>query len=448
MPTFFNNALLARTRLDLELTQEEAAAAAGVDVRTYRRYESGEVNDPARGFAVRQPSRRRLIQRLARELGIAEDELLVERDASAREDTGAQETGWRVRYTHALPRARHFVGRAAELSLLRDWYEGRGPQAGVLAIVALGGAGKTSVVERFLDVIGDGPHPGGVLVYSFYDEPRIEAFFAEALAYLAPDRAALAGERPEALVEVLRGGPHLLVLDGLEVAQGSGAPGSTFGRIEDPALRRLLAGVARGLGERSARVLCTSRLPLTDLAAWEGGGLCTLRLDALSEAEGVELLARWGLAGGPAALAPLVDRVGRHALSVAMMGSYAGAFLGGDAARAGAVDLAPAARDDAAARRLLSVLDAYARALPDAERDLLARLSLFPAGVTLDVLVAIAAAGGIVWRCNERPRRGRDPRRPRAPRTARARLRTEGRRALVVAPVRGAVLPVDPRRPR
>ena len=47
-------------------------------------------------------------------------------------------------------------------------------------------------------------------------------------------------------------------------------------------------------------------------------------------------------------------------------------------------------------RRLLSVLSAYARALPDAERDLLARLSLFPSGATIDVLLAIAAAGGIV----------------------------------------------------
>ena len=77
VPTLFHHALLARARLDLGLTQDEAAAAAGIDVRTYRRYESGEVNDPALGFAVRHPSRRRILQRLAAELGLAEDELLV-----------------------------------------------------------------------------------------------------------------------------------------------------------------------------------------------------------------------------------------------------------------------------------------------------------------------------------------------------------------------------------
>jgi transcriptional regulator with XRE-family HTH domain/tetratricopeptide (TPR) repeat protein len=390
VPTFFNHELLARARLDLGLTPAEAAAAAGVDVRTYRRYESGEVNDPERGFAVRQPSRRKMIRRLARELGIAESELVIERGAAP--VTSAE--GWMARHVHALPRARHFVGRADVLELLRRWRAAQGRGDGVIAIVALGGQGKTSVVERFLEALGDGPHEGGVLVYSFYDEPRIEAFFEHALAYFAPADTTPPGERPDALLSALRAKPHLLVLDGLEIVQGTGAPGTTFGRIEDPALRRLFTSVARGHG--GARILCTSRFELTDLAAWEGSGLLTLRLEALSEAEGIELLERWGLAGGREALAPLLDRVGRHALSVAMMGSYAGAFLGGDPARAGAIELEPAARDDAAARRLLSVLGAYASALPEAERDLVARLSLFPSGATLDVLLAIAAAGGIV----------------------------------------------------
>lgn len=403
MPTFFHHEALARARLDLGLTQEEAASAVGVDVRTYRRYESGEVNDPARGFAVRHPSRRRILARMARELGLAEDDLLRTARAAKRpppvrpgQRSAATPTagGHLVRHVHALPRARHFVGRADVLAQLRAWHGGPGPRTGVLAVVALGGAGKTSVVERFLDGLGDGPHPGGVLVYSFYEEPRLEAFFEHALAYLAPGRETQPGERADAVLDALRAGAHLLVLDGLEIVQGTGAPGSTFGRLEDAALRRLFTLVARGLG--GARILCTTRLPLTDLAAWEGAGLVTLRLGALSEAEGVDLLGRWGIGGDAGARAALLDRVGRHALSVAMMGSYAGAFLGGDAARAGAIDLAPAARDDAAARRLLSVLTAYAAALPGPERDLMARLSLFPAGATADTLQAIAAAGGVV----------------------------------------------------
>lgn len=408
MPRFFHHELLCRARIDLGLTQEQAAAAAGVDVRTYRRYESGEVNDPARGFSIRHASRRKILGLLARELGLAEDDLLVARsaepgpvatEAQATPDPGvrgapAPAPGFMVRHAHALPRARHFVGRAELVDRLVAWHRDGAARGGVIAIVALGGAGKTSVVERFLDRIGDGPHPGGVLVYSFYDEPRIEVFFEQALATFAPDSKALPGERADALIEALRRGPHLLVLDGIEIVQGTGAPGSTFGRIEDAALRRLLIGVARGLG--TARVLVTSRFPLSDLAAWEGAGLATIELESLARAEGVELLGRWGLRGSARDLAPLVDRVGRHALSVAMMGSYAGAFLGGDPARARAIDLEPAARDDVAARRLLSVLSAYAGALPDTERDLVARLSLFPAGATIDALLAIAEAGGTV----------------------------------------------------
>lgn len=391
MPTLFHHAILARARLDLGMTQEELAAAAGVDVRTYRRYESGEVNDPVHGFAVRQPSRRRILRKLAKELGIAEDELIVVKDDAPAPP--AEVEAWPIEHVHPLPRARHFVGRAEILDALAAWYAGTSG-ARVVALVALGGQGKTSVVDRLLDRLAGMPRPGGVLVYSFYDEPRIEAFFERALATFAKGREAPPGERPEALMTALRGGSHLLVLDGIEIVQGTGAPGSTYGRIEDPALRRLFQGVARGLG--GSRILCTSRFELSDLAAREGEGLWTVRLDALSEAEGMDLLRRWGLAGGDEALGPLLAQVGRHALSVAMMGSYAGAFLGGDAARAGAIALAPAARDDPTARRLLAVLSAYAQALPDEERDLVARLALFPAGVTADVLSAIAAAGGSV----------------------------------------------------
>ncbi len=393
MPTVFNHRLLARTRLDLGLTQEEAARAAGVDVRTYRRYESGEVNDPSEGFGVRHASRRRILQRLARELGVAEDELLV--DAASPEGPAPERRAWPVCYAHPLPRAPHFVGRAAVLEALRAWLDADARDPRVIAVVALGGAGKTSVVEHLLAGLGDGPREGGVFVWSFYDDPRVEGLLERALAYFAPAQAPMMpGGRLEALSAALGAGRHLLVLDGLEVVQGTGKGGTTLGRVEDGALRRLLVGAARGLG--GARVLVTSRVPIADLVAWEGSGLSTLELGALSEVEGLELLARWGLAGGRADLAALLDRVGRHALSVAVMGSYAGAFLGGDVERARSIALEPAAREAPEARRLLAVLSAYARALAPEERDLVARLSLFPSGVDLEVLAAIAAAGGPV----------------------------------------------------
>jgi transcriptional regulator with XRE-family HTH domain len=368
MPPRFNHSLLARVRTELGLTQDAAATAVGVDVRTYRRYESGAVNDATAGFEVRNASRRQLLARLSAELGIPEADLVIAAPAPAQ---------WFTCHAHTLPRAPHFVGRDPHLARLAAW-----TAPGCLAVIAVGGAGKTSLVERWLARLGDGPHPGGVFVWSFYDDERSEALLARAVDYFAPDLHGH-GDHLDTLQTALAAGPpHLVILDGLEVAQAS------HGRVEDAALRRLLLHAVRGLG--NTRVLLTSRLAPADLLAWEGDGLTTLHLGDLSEREGRDLLARWGLRGDQ--LPALAERVGGHALSLAMLGSYVGTFLGGDVRHARTIDLEPAARDDVQARKLLGVLSAYARALAPAERDLLARLALFPGGADLPLLTRLAAA--------------------------------------------------------
>jgi transcriptional regulator with XRE-family HTH domain len=73
----FNHDALLAARLGLGLTQEETAAALAVDIRTYRRYESGEVNRGRRGFAVRNASRSGMIERIVSELGISVQQLLI-----------------------------------------------------------------------------------------------------------------------------------------------------------------------------------------------------------------------------------------------------------------------------------------------------------------------------------------------------------------------------------
>jgi chromosome partitioning protein len=49
----------------------------GIDVRTYRRYESGEVNDPVKGLSAQRTSRSKILQRMSRQLGLAESELVL-----------------------------------------------------------------------------------------------------------------------------------------------------------------------------------------------------------------------------------------------------------------------------------------------------------------------------------------------------------------------------------
>jgi transcriptional regulator with XRE-family HTH domain len=77
MPTRFNHQLLARARTENGLSQDEVAQIVRVDPRTYRRYESGEVNEGG-AFNIRNASRRRLVAALCAELGIAEEELVHE----------------------------------------------------------------------------------------------------------------------------------------------------------------------------------------------------------------------------------------------------------------------------------------------------------------------------------------------------------------------------------
>jgi transcriptional regulator with XRE-family HTH domain len=345
----FHHELLRQLRLDLDLGQEEAAAALGVDVRTYRRYESGAVNEGG-PFAVRNASRRRLLRRMCEELGVAEESDWIVPDKPS--PAASVATG------HALQRAPHFVGRADDLAALARWVAD--PDARVLAVLGIGGAGKTALVERFLAA-----HGAGAFVHSFYDDPRTEAVIAE----LTRDD-----------------GAGLAVLDGLEVMQSEGGNGRAFGELEDPALRRALRSAAAGVASR--KVLVTSRLPLTDLAPW-AEGVRTLPLAPLTPAESTALLRAWGLTGDERALAPLAEASAGHALSVAMVGSYASTFLGCDPGLATELLPAQIAGDDPLARRLSSVLEAYAARLPPGERDLLARLSLFAGAADRDLLVSL-----------------------------------------------------------
>lgn len=383
---WFDGEALRRARTELGLSQEQLAERLGVDVRSYRRYETGQVNDPAGGFQVRHAARRRFIDQACRELGLEESELLVERPPAAA--PAARRAG------HPLPPARHFVGRAALLGELLEWARAEAPAVRVTALVAAGGAGKTSVCGRLLESLP-------AFAWSFYEDPRAEAFLGEAGRAFS----ARADEPPvEALLRALGAGPpHLLVLDGLELLQADGAGARARGELLDPLLRRLLRGIAAGAG--GTRALVGSRFELADLAPWEGSAARSIRLEPLAAVEAEELLRRWGVQGPPEELARLVTELGGHALAVAVAGSYAAGFLEGRAAPLLDLTLAEAAGDDPLARRLGAVLRAYADALPPLEKELLARLALFPGGVDPAALQALGADPAALTRGLSRLRR-------------------------------------------
>jgi hypothetical protein len=81
---------------------------------------------------------------------------------------------------------------------------------------------------------------------------------------------------------------------------------------------------------------------------------------------------------------------------VAVLGSYLRSFAAGRIEALKDFDLDAVTGDDPRAAKLARVLAYYAERLPEEERELLARLSVFPRGVTLELIGVLIDAGGEV----------------------------------------------------
>jgi hypothetical protein len=295
------------------------------------------------------------------------------------------------RLVHPLPAAPVFLGREAELEELRSLWEA--DTRGVLALVGLGGAGKTALAARFLEgVLGAAPpRLGGVFVWSFYREPDAGLFLHELYDYLAPGPDT-GSARGAGLLHLLadslqEGGRHLLVLDGLERVQYTGGPGGRYGEIEDPLLRGLLLRIAEGLGQTLA--LVTSRFPLTDLASHHGPGYRHLDVGELDRPAALALLRRRGVRGDDETLLALVEAYGAHALTLDHLGSLIGQLLDGDPSRAPEAPTLTPSAGDRQALRLARLLAAYEAHLPPEERTLLCRLCLLRRSVREEQLLSL-----------------------------------------------------------
>jgi hypothetical protein len=302
---------------------------------------------------------------------------------------------WQPLFCHALQPAQHFRGRSAKLDELKDWLQAPVTPDRVISVVAAGGTGKTALVNEGVHQAAFSGR-GGVFVWSFYEDPHTDAFLRAAYAYFTGDKDAPPSGMLERLQLVLSGdAPHVLILDGLERVQSEGDQ-RQHGELEDLQLKRLVRALAGGLG--SARALATSRFPLVDLDQFTGAGHRTILLDDLERSVALEVLRAWKVKGDDAALTRLIEPLNiggfYHALSVAVLGSYIGSFAGGDPTQSFSME--DAKDSDAKARRLSRILHQHSQGLTSAERDLLARLALFPRGVKVELLGWIVQSGGQV----------------------------------------------------
>jgi tetratricopeptide (TPR) repeat protein len=247
----------------------------------------------------------------------------------------------RVNFVHSLRRARDYQPRP-QLDQLYHWWRGGAP--GVCALVGIGGSGKTAIADRFLRALphvmpqdpdipkdDDLPTPANLFVFSFYDVPNPETFFAQLAAWLSKkpyDESAPQPSLSQTLELLQSAPPLLLVLDGLEKVQDDGARGGVFGRIEHGALRELVLRAAEGSLPRVS-VLITTRFTLDDLEYAEYAGRAyytNINIEQLSCDACIALLRRRGVNGPDSDLVPIAHQCGRHALTTDLAGGYIAHF--------------------------------------------------------------------------------------------------------------------------
>jgi tetratricopeptide (TPR) repeat protein len=284
----------------------------------------------------------------------------------------------------------NFTGRAEELARLDRW--AADPQVALVGVTAWGGAGKTALVTHWV-VEGSGiaRRAGlrGVFGWSFYADPSVENWAEALLEWAGRDLGIVVAETGRvaaAVLAVLRAVPLLLVLDGLERVQ-EGPAGGEFGRLLDGTLREVLAGACQQ--PHGGLVVLTSRFPFADLETFDGSSARMLEVPPFTPAEGSALLA----AAGGDWLAEdqrrdLVRAVDGHALATGVLAGLLAAHPPSSDLAALHANLAAAARTDA---RVGRVLEFYAAGLSEADRYLLAAVSLFTRPVTAAAVLAVAA---------------------------------------------------------
>jgi tetratricopeptide (TPR) repeat protein len=323
-------------------------------------------------------------------------------------------------FAHPLLRARDWQDRP-EFEQVAEWWRQIGK--GVCALVGIGGAGKTAIVERFLRVLPGVlplelgvrkqealPRPRRLFVFSFYDAPTPDGFFTQLAAWLTDrsNRIETIQTSYEQVVRLLEhAGPCLLVLDGLEKVQEDGLRGAPFGLISDGRLRSFILRAAEG-SLRDAAVLITTRFA-PDLHDRPGLNYREIAVEHISEAACVALLRQRGVRGTDAQLARLAHQCGCHALTVDLAGGYFAYFEAGDAGATGDWAGTEGRREGASApgdrlravaeqsARFERVAQRYREALARTDRAALAlleRVCLFRLGVDADLLTLIFTGPG------------------------------------------------------
>ena len=286
-----------------------------------------------------------------------------------------------------------FVAREAELARLDAAWE-----AGthVISLVAMGGAGKSALVNEWLGRMQEEGWRGAerVLGWSFYSQgtdaagASSEAFTEYALDWLGHRGEVIKSpwKKGEVLAGLVRQARTLLVLDGLEPLQHP--PGAHRGRIKDPAVQALVRELA---AENPGLCVITSRLEVTDVAG--RAGTESGDREMLPTEAGAELLRQLGVKGKKAELRAASEELGGHGLALTLLGTYLRDVCGGDVRRRGEAAVLDETAGIEGSDHARNVMAAYESWLgPGLEVQVLRLLGLFDRPAETAALAALRAA--------------------------------------------------------
>ena len=301
----------------------------------------------------------------------------------------ADEPGVPVRWTLSAERVEHFTGRAEELARLDRW--AADTQVSLIGVTAWGGAGKTSLVTRWVEAGGPAGRPGirGVFGWSFLDDPSAEHWAQGLLEWARQElkiEMADTGRLAATALKLLRTVPLLVVLDGLEVMQGDRDGIRGFGRLLNGLLREVLVGACYQPG--AGLIVLTSRFPFADLDGFDGGSARMLNVPPLTPEQGSALLAAVGGGWLPdGERRALVQAVDGHALATGVLAGLLASRLPDTELAALRSSLAEATQTNA---RVGKVLEFYADRLSEPDRYLMAAVSLFARPVPPEAVLTVA----------------------------------------------------------